>query len=350
MKRAALVFAIACSKSPSPAPIIVVIDASEPSFDAGAAPTNRALFVVAEGSQPISLSRQLPNVFRHGQDVFEVNGSSIVRRKDLPLEWTQPTVPEGGRKPWVVATAMWKDGSVLELLHTTGNRFDREHWDFGVVHGTAVPPVLGEPPVLGWSDMDAASSGEIFAVFDDGITRFPATGVRIDDKAPTRKGRDAPRVHLVHVRDASDVWVAGFDSDLGKDSKQRPYLAHFDGHAWTAEEVPGETFVGAVASGPDGTIWIATDMLRWRDPSGKWHSSSTPTPADFPSDLHAPRPWIERDGLRAVGPGDVWMTIRYGTSYLLVHTSPGDGVLDLDDGHKLTFAQAGRRWFLPAAW
>jgi hypothetical protein len=52
-------------------------------------------------------------------------------------------------------------------------------------------------------------------------------------------------------------------------------------------------------------------------------------------------------GLRVTGNDEVWIVSQHGARFVVVHTLPDNGVLDLDDGTRLTFAQAEKRWVLP---
>jgi hypothetical protein len=346
-----LVFVVVAALGCKAAPHASTADAScaEPVFDAGPAPDS-ALFVIAEGRRWGSFSFSTPTAllrYEEANETYELRADGLARRPDLdaptapgfPEEWVPFSLePDSGYRDNVIGMAHWKGGSVLRLISKT-NRLTSSRF---VVDGPAAAPPLADHEAH-YDDMIAFPSGEIFATSGGDVLRWPADGsASVIDKLPQRKNHTAPHLKVLYGRSPTDVWAAGSDAQL---DAAYAYVAHFDGRVWTNEEFLGPGAVSTITGGPDGSIWLVARELSWREPNGAWTSSSLPSPTDAP-----PEPSVERRGLRVVGPRDVWIALRYSYRWLVVHSKPGDGVLDLDDGTKLTFAQAAKRWSLPTPW
>lgn len=380
LRAAMLTVAIAVAGCRSSAPVATDAAplASTVEFDPGPAPKpggdfRIALYVVAEGSKSGYFARtaqRAPAAVRlvYESRLFDAIGSDFARRDELssgenPLALTAISTSgkmfassgrallsfEGGAwkkvsedpRRSVVAISPWKQDSLLALVQP--NVRSPALYRFEVL-GSASPPSPPSVPVQSEiHGMVGLETGEVFVVADGGrVERWAAgSATSIVDTVPALKGHDTLQLGHVSGLRSNDMWVGGHDFD--EHSKQRPFIANFDGKAWTAYPSYGVGFIAAMTVGPDGSLWYATDTLYRRFPSGKWASFSLPQPTD----VMQQNAWIERDGLRVVGDDDVWLVQRHGYRYIVAHTRPAKGVLDLDDGTRLTFAQADKRWHLP---
>jgi hypothetical protein len=131
-------------------------------------------------------------------------------------------------------------------------------------------------------------SGEIIAAVadDDGGTAMfhydDTTGTQRRLPLPQGDG-GAPRDVQLAVRSATDAWVAA-----GSGSDELPFLAHYDGTAWTAVSSPCEARIAAIDLTPDSEV-LACAMktapeqeravvLRRR--GERWTAIGTPTTGD----------------------------------------------------------------------
>lgn len=166
------------------------------------------------------------------------------------------------------AFAPWKGGALLGLrgfvpTYAYAGRDDEDPVPAREVQAAAraiaaqkqLVVLAGRPtaPALTWSGtavtMTALPSGEILVALDDdrgaSVLHYDdARGASILRPLPAGLG-DADRVVLA-MRSARDAWLSG------------PYLAHFDGEAWTRVDTPCDGGPVALALGPDAELVACT--------------------------------------------------------------------------------------------
>jgi len=353
----------------APAPI-----ASSTPFDPGAAPEKIGdfkvgLYVVAEGQDLRAKFARGGSGLRliYGSKIFDAERGDLVRvepmsRGDaafyaLAVSSSGFTVASTGKALLAFEAGAWKEIAVVApreavyaltpfrggALALVGAKHSVKPEYRFILHGSPESPPPA-PTINEVADLIGFETGDLVAIADEKIERWtPGATQSVVETPPNLKDHDSVRLRQLCGRNASDVWVGGFHSD--KHAKQRPYIAHFDGRSWIAHRYFGEGAVAAMAMGSDGSLWFATKMVYRRFPDGTWTNFSLPQSREV-IDQNA---WLEPDGLRVVGDRELWVTERHGYRQLVAHTQPGRGVLDLDDGTRITFASAHKRWILPSA-
>lgn len=183
------------------------------------------------------------------------------------------TAPRGGWKTGTRFTGVTAvSPSSVWVFGTTGGHVEGAgSWHFNGTKWTRLKGIGG-----GIYQASAVSPDDVWAVArsngatgaggpNDAIAHFGGTSWRRVRPAPLAGFRFTSVLAL----SASDVWIAG--SVAGK-----PELGHFNGHHWTAEQVPGTA--AATAMCPDGShgIWavansgFAPAAVLHRSASGKW--------------------------------------------------------------------------------
>jgi hypothetical protein len=113
---------------------------------------------------------------------------------------------------------------------------------------------------------------------------------------PHGEGGASPRVVGIVARSATEIVVYG-----GVGVPPAPYLARFDGAAWTLDSAPFGAAVETLAASDDGTWWAASAGTVWRKPArAAWEQ--VPLPAGLVTHAAWPRP--------GTNPPEVWVAAR----------------------------------------
>lgn len=205
------------------------------------------------------------------------------------------------------AFGRWREGSLLALRGFAGRYLDADSEagerraikrakviDAAIAKQKRLAVLRGQPraPQLDFGgavwQFASLPSGEIIAVIDGGEDR--SAMVHYDDAAHTQRRLALPPVEgtkaddlRLAVRSGRDAWVAG-----GGGSEDHPYLAHFDGTAWTAVSTPCDGRITDIALTSDTeviacAIATAPERLRGvilRRRGDRWAAIGTPTTGD----------------------------------------------------------------------
>jgi hypothetical protein len=147
---------------------------------------------------------------------------------------------------------------------------------------------------------------------------------------PKVEGADAVELRGVLARSPTEVLVFG-----GAGSPRKPYLARFDGKAWSLDKPPFAGGVTALTAADDGTLWAVADGALWKKSAADWAKIELPSAATA-------------TGVWARAAADVWVTATTGKGAgLLLRTAKVDAkdVARLPDRKAMAEAVASnRRW------
>ncbi|MBO3749379.1 hypothetical protein J5X84_25150 [Streptosporangiaceae bacterium NEAU-GS5] len=208
---------------------------------AGALPAASRLSVVASaGPHDVWVGGK-----EHGNDYAEI-GRAVLEHWD-GRRWTVTRLPHadsvvglsaaGPKDVWAAARQSYEGGGLL--YHYDGRRWSR-------VTGL---PAAGDYDV-------AAVRGAVFVAIRDGSDVLTRDA---DGWQPATLGED---VHLraVRARTPADAWAIGGTGDY---QTERPFAAHWDGHAWTSTPLPLNTgHLHAVLSYSPENAWAVGNGLR----------------------------------------------------------------------------------------
>ncbi len=144
-----------------------------------------------------------------------------------------------------------------------------------------------------------------------------------------------PELRGVLARSPGEVIVYGAEG-----LPRTPYLARFDGKAWTLDKAPFGGGVDALAAADDGTLWAAAGGAVWKKASaGAWEA------VPLPEGMTAQAVWPRTAA-------DVWVTARKGSAGVLLRTAKVDAkdALDLPPRNAMSgMIASNRRFFATAA-
>lgn len=147
------------------------------------------------------------------------------------------------------------------------------------------------------------------------------------DVLPEMEKRAFTLVNLA-LHGENDAYVAANTSPLryGPNRELAPYLAHFDGKAWTRDSLP---FDGAIASldiDSNGKLWIvsAHGAVFARPAGGAWAAITLPKGGKDESSIEASAVWIR-------APGDEWILGSYPSRSVVLHSGLAGEMAKLPD-------------------
>jgi hypothetical protein len=181
----------------------------------------------------------------------------------VPANPEEATSPEGGEKEAPCKVRMKPRGVVLAGL-PSGELYAAGYECEPVGHGGAI--------VERWDPRREQEHGTVEAL-----------------PRPEGGGQPAPRGVLAKA--PSEVFVYGSEG-----VPAAPYLARFDGNAWSVDKVPFGGAVETLAMADDGALWAAAGGAVWKKAGATWEK--VPLPAGLAAHAVWPR-----------GP-DVWVSAR----------------------------------------
>lgn len=108
---------------------------------------------------------------------------------------------------------------------------------------------------------------------------------------PVAESGSHPSPRGVWARSASEVYVYG-----SQGIPAAPYLARFDGKAWSLEAAPFTGGIETLSAADDGTLWAVASGAVWKRSGAEWQK------AELPAGLSAHAAWPEG--------ADVWISAR----------------------------------------
>lgn len=143
-----------------------------------------------------------------------------------------------------------------------------------VIRGTGKAPDLGHD---NYQSFDALATGEIMAVVARASDTDPARVVHFDPKGQATRELPLPEADLdrseLTIVAPDDAWVFGAAST----DVTEPYLAHFDGHAWTRKEPPPceDDGIASFSTAPGAGQWaicgFEPQQMWWSQQAQLWH-------------------------------------------------------------------------------
>lgn len=112
----------------------------------------------------------------------------------------------------------------------------------------------------------------------------------------------------------------------GKPTSLSPYLAHFDGKAWSLDTLPFSDAIASLDVDANGKLWIVSvhGTVFSRSTGGAWTEVSLPVGGEARAPISASTIW-------ARGPGDEWIVGSYQSRYVVLHSGPPGEKAQLPD-------------------
>jgi hypothetical protein len=256
-------------------------------------------------------------------------------------EWQSADSILRGRN--VIGISMWSGGRTLALV---GDEYANQ-LDFVQLAGTRNVPLpqldyvaksnMGCVHGIAPMAMSALPSGEVFlvgtrcTVTDDDVAfhdvvveRWGAGQARGKVSVLPRLAKQEASAQLTSVVAASgnDVLVAGIRTPVapdGTDAKDEAYLAHFDGHTWSAVPAPPTDHLDELQRAPDGKLWALANGELWTTING----AESITWERVPMPRFADETGVKVSSLWVQDTGAVWVTVGTDDFSYLLRTKRG---------------------------
>jgi hypothetical protein len=236
---------------------------------------------------------------------------TVIEHYLIDVEKRTLTRKSFGADQHLAVTQRWSDGRLLVWIAESSSvmgPFPTRTGRFSVLAGPAAPAIPVLPKKAGPAEYGivAYESGRIFvlAALDVGDHDWDRSYVwEIAGSGRPKPVKLDDGLELVAIdrgRNEKETLVVG---KIG--SKDRAYVARFDGSAWVEVKVPFTDAPSSMSIGDDGSVWIATGHPHYggKQPSKLWR-------ADFP-DLRFESvpidPSIVVSKVKARNASDVWM-------------------------------------------
>ncbi len=249
------------------------------------------------------------------------NFSGEYRFTALPKS-TKVFVPEPSDRKWKGASSMCEMGFIPDAVRTlpSGHVFVT-----GVTCDLKGGPQSGQTSVKRWSAEN--KTGTVDALPDIGGKNFTLVNLALHNE--------------------KDAYIGGNTAPLiyGKPTSLSPYMAHFDGKAWTLDTLPFSDSIASLDVDANGKLWIVSSkgVVFSRSTGGRWTEISLPVGGEDRTPIEASTIW-------ARGPGDEWIVGSYKSRYVVLHSGPAGQMAQLPDLETMTDTAAELAMPTPLTW